>query len=411
MQAEVISIGTELLLGKTINTNLAYIARSLSPLGIDLFYATTVDDNEIRLYTVIKRALHRSDIVIATGGLGPTVDDITLQIIAQATQKKLILNKSVLKDIKEHFHRRQIPMPKENVRQALIPEGARPLKNEVGTAPGLIMVFDKKVLIALPGPPAEMNPMTERDVVPYLAKKFPGNWTILSRLLKTTGLAESQVNQKVKDILKAKPPLNVGIYANTQGVELNITARAKNRSQAKKLISRVERKIRSRLKEYIYGENSQGLEETVAVLLKKKKKTIAVAESCTGGLICKRLTNISGSSKYLGLGLVAYSNRAKQSLLKVPSQTLKKSGAVSKEVAQILAQNVKELARADLGLGVTGIAGPTGGTKEKPVGLVYIALATPRKLICREFHFHGAREAVRQRASQAALDMVRRHLA
>jgi len=280
----------------------------------------------------------------------------------------------------------------------------------VGTAPGLIIALDKKVLIALPGPPAEMNPMMERDVAPYLAKRFPGKRIILSRLLKTTGLAESQVNQKVKDILKAKFPLSVGIYANTQGVDLNITARAKNRRQAEKLISHVERKIRSRLKEYVYGQDTQSLEETVAVLLKKKKKTIAVAESCTGGLISKRLTNISGSSKYLAFGLVAYSNQAKQSLLKIPAKTLKESGAVSKETAKAMAQNVKELSQADLGLGVTGIAGPTGATKEKPVGLVYIALATPRKLLCREFHFHGARDAVRQRASQAALDMLRRHL-
>jgi nicotinamide-nucleotide amidase len=410
MHAEIVAIGTELLLGKTINTNVSYLGKKLVSLGIDLFYETTVDDNEIRLYTVLKRALHRSDVVITTGGLGPTVDDITLEIISQVIQKRLILNHAVLKNIREHFHRRQIAMPKENVRQALIPEGAKPLKNELGTAPGLIMSLEKKVLIALPGPPAEMKPMVERDAAPYLAKKFPANWVILSRLVKTTGLAESQVNQKVKDILNAKPPLNVGIYAHTEGVDLNITAKAKSKRQAEKLIKQIETKIRSRLKEYIYGQDAQSLEEVVAKTFKAKKKTIAIAESCTGGLISKRLTNISGSSQYFLLGIVAYSNQSKQFLLGIPQETLKKFGAVSKEVAYLLAVNIKQLAKTDLGLGVTGIAGPKGGTKEKPVGSVFIALATPRKILSRELHLHGDRNALRMRASQAALEMVRRYL-
>ncbi len=410
MQAEIISIGTELLLGKTVNTNATYLSKKLSGLGIDLFYQTTVSDNRMRLFTVLKRAMHRSDIVIATGGLGPTVDDLTLEIIAQVTQRKLILNPAVLKDIKDHFHQRHIPMPKANIRQALIPEGAKALKNEVGTAPGLIIPCDKKVLIALPGVPQEMKPMMERDIIPYLVKSFAGEWVMVSRTIKTCGLAESQVNQKVKDILKLKPPVTVGIYVHTKSVDLNITAKAKNKRQAEKLINPVETKIRSRLKRYIYGKDNQTLEEVVARILNKNKKTIAIAESCTGGLISKRLTNISGSSIYFSLGLVAYSNRVKQTLLGVPAETLKKYGAVSKEVARLMATNIRQLAKTDLGLGVTGIAGPTGGTKEKPVGLVYIALATPRKIQCQEFHFHGDRNAVRLRASQAALDMVRRYL-
>ena len=411
MQAEIVSIGTELLLGKTVNTNATYLSKKLAGLGIDLFYQTTVGDNIVRLFTVFKRAMHRSDIIIATGGLGPTVDDLTLEVIAQATQKKLILNPTVLKDIRDHFHKRHISMPKANLRQALIPERAQVLKNEVGTAPGLIIPFDKKVLIALPGVPQELKPMMERDVIPYLAKNFAGEWVIVSRTIRTCGLAESQVNQKVKDILKLKPPITVGIYAHTESVDLNITAKAKNRRQAEKLIFPVERKIHSRLKRHIYAKDNQTLEEVVARALNKTKRSIAVAESCTGGLISKRLTNISGSSKYFPLGLVVYSNRAKQTLLGVSSETLKKSGAVSKEAVKALAKNIKELAKTDLGLGITGIAGPTGGTKEKPVGLVYIALATPRKIHCQEFHFHGGRNAVRLRASQAALDMVRRFLA
>ena len=410
MQAEIISIGTELLLGKRVNTNATYLSKKLAGLGIDLFYQTTVGDNRTRLFTVLKRGLHRSDIIIATGGLGPTVDDLTLEMIAQATEKKLIVNPAVLKDIKDHFHQRHIPMPKANIRQALIPEGAKALKNEVGTAPGLIIPYDKKVLIALPGVPAEMKPMLERDVIPYLAKNFKGAGLILSRTIKTTGLAESQVNQKIKDILKLKPPVTVGIYVHTESIDLNITAKAKNRRQAERLIDQVERKIRRRLKEYIFGVDEETLEAVVARALHKKRKTVAICESCTGGLISKRFTNISGSSKYFLLGIIAYSDKMKQSLVGVHRETLKKYGSVSKEVAKILAKNIQQIAQTDLGLGITGIAGPGGSTKEKPVGLVYIALATPRKILCQEFHFHGARAAVRLRASQATLDMLRQYL-
>lgn len=410
MQAEICSIGTELLLGKSVNTNAAYLSKKLSGLGIDLFYQTTVGDNRLRLFKVLKRAMQRSDIVLATGGLGPTVDDITLEVIAQATQRRLILNPVVLKRIKDHFHRRHIAMPRANIRQALIPEGARSLKNEVGTAPGLIIPYDKKVLIALPGVPAEMELMMKNDVVPYLAKHFAGGWVIVQRIIKTTGLAESQINQKVKALLNLKPPLTVGIYVHTDRVDLNITAKAKDVRQGQRLIMPVERKIRQRLKEYIYGEDRQTLEEVVAQALNKTGRTLAVAESCTGGLISKGLTNISGSSRYFPLGLVAYSNQVKQSLLGVPRNILKRFGAVSKEAARLMAKNIRELAKTDLGLGVTGIAGPKGATKNKPVGLVHIALASPRKVQCKKFYFHGDRSAVRLRASQAALDMVRRYL-
>ncbi len=410
MQAEIVSIGTELLQGRTVNTNATYLSKQLSALGIDPIYQTTVGDNRTRLFTVLKRGLHRSDIIVTTGGLGPTVDDLTLEIISQACEKKLILNPAILKDIKDHFHRRHIPMPKDNFRQALIPEGAKVLKNKLGTAPGLIIPRGQKVLIALPGVPQELKPMVEGEVKAYLAKHFAGGRVIISRAIRTTGLAESQVNQKVKDILKLQPPLAVGIYARPESVDLNITAEAKGKKLAEKLIQQIERKIRLRLKEHIYGKDRQTLEEVVAQALYKTKKTIAVAESCTGGLISKRLTNISGSSKYFPLGLVAYSNQTKQTLLGISKETLKKFGAVSREVAELMAKNIKQLAKTDLGLGITGIAGPKGGTKVKPVGLVFIALATPRKTQCREFRFNGDRGIIRRRAAQAALNMLRRFL-
>lgn len=410
MQAEIVCIGTELLLGKIINTNAAYLSSHLAALGIDHFYQTTVGDNQIRLFTVLKRALHRSDIVMTTGGLGPTVDDITLETLAQVTQKKLILNPAVLKDISSHFQKRRITMPKSNLRQALIPEGAIPIKNTLGTAPGLLIPVEKKIIIALPGVPHELKPMMEKDVIPYLTRYFAPDWVILSRSIKTTGMAECKVDQKVKDILQLKPPVTVGIYAHIEGVELNITAKAKNKTQAQKLIAPVERKIRSRLKEYIYGEDAQTLEEVVAHTLAGRKKTVAVAESCTGGLVSQRLTSISGSSRYFLLGLAVYDNRMKESLLNITADTLKKYGAVSKETAGLMAEHVRQLAGSDLGLGITGIAGPAGATKDKPVGLVYIALAASAGKQCTQLYFHGDRNEVRRRAAQAALEMLRRYL-
>ncbi|MFH1045634.1 MAG: competence/damage-inducible protein A [Candidatus Omnitrophota bacterium] len=410
MQAEIISIGTELLLGKIVNTNAPYLSKALASLGINVYYQTTVGDNTERLYLAFKRGLHRSHIVITTGGLGPTVDDLTLEAIAQVLKKKLILNQQILKEIREHFQKRHIVMPRENIRQALLPEGARLIKNELGTAPGLIIPLEKKVLIALPGVPSEMEPMVKHDVIAYLKKHFSGNWVIFSRKIKTCGLSESQVNQKVKDILALKPPLTVGIYAHTGSVDLDITARAQSVAQAQKMIDKVAQQIQHRLKDYIYGKDEQTLEEVVGEALKKTKKTIAVAESCTGGLVSKRLTNIGGSSRYFPLGIVAYSNKEKQALLRIPVEILKKHGAVSKETATLMAQNIQSIAGTDLGLAVTGIAGPTGGTPEKPLGLVFIALSTSRKTQCEQFHFYGDRTRVRQRASQAALDMLRKYL-
>ncbi len=410
MDAEIICIGSELLLGQTIDTNAAYISQKLAGIGINVFYHTTVGDNRVRLLTTFKRAVHRADIVITTGGLGPTVDDITLETITQALQKKLLLNGHVLRNIKAHFQSRHIPMPRSNLRQALIPEGAQTLKNSVGTAPGLIITHEKKILISLPGVPAEVKPMIEDDVLGYLKTRFPSNWLILSHKVKTTGLAESQVNQKVKDILQLKPPLTVGIYAHTQSVDLHVNAKAHTKQKAEKLIKPVINKIKSRLKEYIYAYDDDTMEEVVARALTKRKKSVSVAESCTGGLIGKRLTATSGSSKRFPLSIVAYSNTIKSCLLNIPAEILKKYGAVSKETSTLMANNIKQIANTDLGLAVTGIAGPTGATQEKPIGTVYIALSSARKTRCQKFHFHGDREAVRLRASQAALDMLRRYL-
>ncbi|UCH11835.1 MAG: competence/damage-inducible protein A [Candidatus Omnitrophota bacterium] len=411
MKAEIINIGTEILLGHIVNTNSAYLSRKLAEVGIDIYYHTTVGDNLLRLYAAIQRALGRSDIVITTGGLGPTVDDITLKTIARVLDKKLIYKDQIWQRIEDHFKKRHIKTPKNNLRQAYIPQGSRWLKNGVGTAPGIIAKKNKKILIALPGPPLELIPMVERDMVTDL-KKFTHKKSkvIKSKVLKTTGLAESQVHPKIKKFLHMSGNTTAGIYAHPAQIDIKITTKAKNEKETKKNISAVEKQIRKRLGDLIFGCDDETLEAVVAGLLIKNNKTIAIAESCTGGLLSNRLTDIPGSSNYLMHSIIAYSNKSKTQLLGVPEEIIKKYGAVSRQTAKLMAKNVKELANVDIGLSITGIAGPSGETKQKPVGLVYIAVVTKNKIICKEFHFSGERKLIKFRSSQAALDMLRRHL-
>ncbi len=410
MKAEIIAIGTEILLGQIINTNPSYLSQKLAELGVDVYYQSTVGDNPERLIEAIRQGMTRSDIIITTGGLGPTVDDITLESIARFLARSLILDKKVLARIRSHFGKGCSKMPAESVRQAHIPEGAIILKNDVGTAPGLIIEEDKKALIALPGPPRELSPMFERGVIPFLKRRTKSEWTIKTRTINITGLPESQVDRKVKEILKSPPPVTVGIFARPALIELKITAKAKNQRQADILINKMDKKITARLKDYIFGRDDETLEGIVGKLLRRLRRTIAFAESCTGGLITNRITNIPGSSKYFKMAVVAYSNKAKVSQLKVSPEMLKKYGAVSSQVATRMAKNIREIAGTTFGLGVTGIAGPTGATKSKPVGLAYIALATSKRTTCREFHFSGDREVIKFKTSQAALDLLRRQI-
>jgi len=388
MKAEIIGIGTELLLGDVVNTNAAYLSQQLAKLGIDVYHHSVVGDNPDRISSLLKLALSRSDIVITTGGLGPTVDDVTV-----ATIKPYIYNNTLI------------------------------LKNSIGTAPGLfIKLPGNKFLIALPGPPRELEPMFEKTAASLLKKISGAKSVIKSRVIKITGLSESKVNEKIKSILKLKPPVTVGIYVKLGEVKLKITAKATSEKNALKLIAPVEKDTRKRLGNYIFGIDDQTLESVVGELLAKKKKTLAIAESCTGGLIANRITDVPGSSKYFKLGVVAYSNQAKQSLLNVPVVILKNYGAVSKQTAIKMAQGARQIFNADIGLAVTGIAGPSGATsatrrggsakdfggKNKPVGLVYVALATSNKTTCKEYHFHNDRTAIKWLTSQAALDLLRK---
>ncbi len=410
MKAEIISIGTELLLGDIPDTNGQYLARKLSELGVDIYFQNTVGDNPKRLSFLLKQALKRSDIVITTGGLGPTVDDITLETIAAFSGNRLILKNKILSGIKKHFRERGLTMPNINKRQAYIPQGATALENKNGTAPAIILEEKGKLLISLPGPPSELIPLFEEKIIPIFKKKFTLKEIILSRTLKITGLAESAVAEKITDLLRLEPPLTLGIYAHTAEVDLKITIKEKNKESAWKKIAKIEKIILGRLGEYVFGKDSETLEACVGKLLRSNKKTISVAESCTGGLISNRITDVPGSSRYFPLGIIAYSNREKTKLLGIPDELIKKQGAVSKEVASLMAENIRKIAPSDIGLGVTGIAGPSGNTLVKKIGLIYIALSSGEKTEVREFRFLGERKEIKLKTSQAALDMVRRHL-
>ena len=410
MTAEIISIGTELLLGHIVNTNTAFLSQKLAESGIDVYHTSVVGDNPARLTASLKQALGRSDIVITIGGLGPTVDDITIETIAKFIGKPLTLNKMVLKCLKDYFKFRKIKLPAATMRQAYTPEGVKCVRNNVGTAPGLLIDWGKKLIICLPGPPRELNSMLENDILPLL-NKSKSAWIIRSRTIKITGMAESVVNKAVKELLELKPPTTVGIYAKLGQVELRIMSKAKDGKATEAAIGKIEKKIRAKLKDFIFGCDDETLEEAVGDLLFKKKLTIAVAESCTGGLLADRITDVSGSSKYFVMGLVAYSNLVKVARLGVDEKVLIKRGAVSKEVACQMASGIRALAGTDIGIGITGIAGPTGGTKNKPVGLVYIAFdKRGRAPFVEEFRFTGSRTDIKFQATQAALNIIRKNL-
>ncbi len=419
MNAEVIAIGTELLLGFVVNTDTAFLGRVLAGLGIDCYHQVTVGDNPKRLSEAIRTALRRADLVITCGGLGPTVDDITLETLSQATGRPLRLDRALLREIESRFAVRNIEMPPSNRRQALVPRGAVPLPNPFGTAPGFMLslktrvpgtkVPGTKILVALPGPPSELMPMVENHLAPKL-KRLAGGSVLLSRTLKLTGAGESEVDAKVRDILAMKGALTVGIYAHPGQVDLRITSRGKNRREAARRIAAVERKIRSRVGALVFGTDEESLESEIGRLLKKRRKTLAVAESCTGGGLAQRITQVAGASDYFLGGVVSYANSLKESALGVPAGTLQRHGAVSAQTAEAMARGARRLAGADYALSVTGIAGPSGGSKEKPVGLVYVGLSGPRGGRSFRNFFSGNRAAIQSKAVQAALNLLRLEL-
>ena len=408
ISAQVICIGNEIMLGHIANTNAQFISNKLTTVGIKTSKHLDIPDNPEAIISSIRKSLSESEIVILSGGLGPTVDDITINCIAKSLDKKLIFNKDIAGQIKQHFKHRHIKMPSNNLRQAMVPENAIYIKNNIGTAPGLIIPIDNKVLMAFPGVPFELYPMLEETAIPYLKKNFPIGKIIKSRVIKITGLSESKVNEIIEDILKISGKVQMGIYPYPEEIHVKITVTEKNEKSADLIINKIQKKIESRLKNYIFGYDNEKLEELVGKKLLKSKKTLAIAESCTGGLLASRITDIPGSSKYFKLALVTYNNESKNKLLNIPIKTLKKYGAVSKQVATLMAKNVRIVACANYGIGISGIAGPAGATDKKPVGLVYIALSTKNKTICRESCFIGTRNLIKYKSTQAALNLLRK---
>lgn len=408
MKAEIIAVGTEILLGDIINTNAQYLSKSLASMGILVYHQSVIGDNSERLTEELKTSFKRSDIVITTGGLGPTTDDLTKEVGSTYFNKKLVLHKESLDKIEAFFKTLNRTLTENNKKQAYFPEGSIVLANDHGTAPGCIIEDNGKILILLPGPPNENKPMFENYVVPYLEKFQQG--ILISKTLRICGVGESSVATQISHIIENQTNPTVAPYAKENEVTLRITAKSSNREEAYKLISPVEREIRNILGKNIYGEGETPLENIVAQMLIKKSLSLSTAESCTGGLLSGRFINYPGISKIFMDGCVTYSNEAKMKRLGVKKETLETYGAVSENTAIEMAEGVAKTSGTDIGISTTGIAGPDGGTDEKPVGLVYIGLYIKGNTYVKKLTFPGDRQSVRQKTVTSALDFLRRKL-
>ena len=411
MITELISVGTEILLGNIVNTNSAYLSEKCALLGLNVYYQDVVGDNEGRMRDVICTALNRSDVVILTGGLGPTEDDITKEVTADlmgmpleedSHSRKLIYK--YLKEYEKNNPQRRIT--KNNYKQAMVPKGAIVLDNHNGTAPGLILEKKGKTAILLPGPPNEMKPMFEEYIVPYLQKNQPE--IIVSQMVKISGIGESQVAEEIQDLIESQTNPTIAPYAKTGEVHLRVTASAENEKACKKLIKPVVKELKKRFGENIFAtDESKTLEEAVIDLLKEKDLKLSLAESLTGGMIAQRIVNVSGASDVFGYGFVTYSNKAKHKCLGVKKSTLKEKGAVSAKCAREMAKGACKESGADISISVTGLAGPGGGTKETPVGTVFMGCCYEGRTIAKEFHFTGNRMRIREQTTAHALAMLR----
>jgi len=407
LRAELIMVGTELLLGEIVDTNATFLARNLADLGIDVFFKSTVGDNRERVGGVLTEALKRSDVVIMSGGLGPTDDDLTREVVSEVMDAPLVEDQEVLRDLEEWFAERygNADMPRHNRKQALFPSGSRVISNPVGTAPGFWVEREGKVVVALPGVSQELKAMFSESVLPALMQKGTGEM-LVTRNLHFAGIGESNLEEILEDLLREQSNPTLALYASGGTVRVRMAVKAETREAGLALMAPVETEIRRRTKEYLYGVDGQSLEQVVAEILLQKKLTLALAESCTGGLIGHRLTNVSGSSGFLDRGYVVYSNQAKMDELGVKQSTLEEFGAVSEQTAREMAEGARRAAKTDLGLAVTGIAGPTGGTDSKPVGLVYISLASNGDTIVQRHLWKGTREQIKNRAALMALRLL-----
>ena len=411
MKAYLISIGDELLIGQTINTNVSFIGNLISDNNISIIKSTVIGDDIKIILDELELASSRADIIICTGGLGPTHDDVTRNAFVQYFKTELVHNDEVLEDIKSMLKRRGREMKKTHEDQAMVPKIADVIRNENGTAPGYWIEKNNKIFIVMPGVPYEMKSMMSNYVIPKLIEKMGTPEEFIKKVtLQTTGLPESAVAERLGDINELLHGAQLAFLPNQYGVRLRVTVKSKVEEEANNHLLEIEQKIRSIIGRYIYGRDDENLEDVVGRLLKERELRIAVAESCTGGGLADRITNINGSSKYFERGIVTYSNAAKVELLKVDEDVMIEKGAVSAEVAMQMAEGIKSTSGADIGVSLTGIMGPTGAVKDKPVGTVYIGYCDDKVCTSKRFQFGEDRILNKNRATQAALEMVRRSL-
>jgi len=405
MNIEIISIGDELLIGQTVNTNASWIGAELLKSGRTVRWVTTVGDHRHDLTGALETALSRADVVLLTGGLGPTHDDITKAVVAELFGVTCSLDQAILEQIKQRFRRRGIPMARVNEEQARVPQGAEVLSNDQGTAPGFLFRRDGVRIYVMPGVPREMKSMMQRLVLPELVKDRDGGFNM--KMLCTTGIPESTLYEKIGDLGQLDPAVRIAFLPSLAGVRLRISANADTDRDAEERVSSAADWLRRKIESFIYAEEDISLAEAVGRILKERGMKLAVAESCTGGWIAHQLTNIPGSSAFFERGIISYSNASKIELLGVPAGLVERYGAVSEPVARAMAEGVRRLARADAGLSTTGIAGPAGGTVSKPVGRVYVGYADAGESAVREHHYANDRLGNKERFAQAALNLLR----
>jgi nicotinamide-nucleotide amidase len=408
MRAEIIAIGSELLTPYRLDTNSLFLTDGLNQVGIRVVHKAVVGDSLDDMRASFRQALDRADLIVACGGLGPTDDDRTREAVADLLGRKLELNEGVLRHIQQLFRRFGRVMPEINRRQAMVPEGATVIPNPRGSAPGLWIEVSGHIVILLPGVPSELRAMFDHEVRPRLTR-LGHDERLFTRDLRITGLPESEVEQRVSPLYALYPDTETTILASPPGIQLHPRVWSRDPAKANQILDEMVKRMALALGEHLYSTEGEQMEEVVARVLTENRATIAVAESCTGGLLAERLTNIPGSSSYFLGGVVCYSNELKSALVDVPAELIESKGAVSPEVALALAEGIRKRTGATIGVGVTGIAGPGGGTPEKPVGLVHIGIADERGPRERRFQFPGDRERIRMHASQTALDSVRRY--
>ena len=406
MNAEIICVGTELLLGNIVNTNAAFIAERISRLGIVCYNQCVVGDNMDRCLAQLKESSSRSDIIILSGGLGPTEDDMTKEAVAKFNKLPLVEDKESRRSIEEYFARRNIEPTENNWKQALLPKGAKAVPNANGTAPGIILETKNCTYILLPGPPVELEAMFENRIMPYLASLQSG--VLFSKTVKVIGVGESKAETMIKDLIDSQTNPTIATYAKTAEVHIRVTSYASDEKEAKKLVKPVVKELKLRFGNNIYSTDEDvTLERAVMDLLVSNSMTLSTVESCTGGMIASRIVGESGASEVLKCGFITYSNKSKRKLVGVKKSTLDKYGAVSRQVASEMAKGGAAVSKSDVCISVTGIAGPDGGTEEKPVGLVYIGCCVKGKTTVKEFRFSGNRSKIRTLSATNALILAR----